>query len=182
MAPWSMTAAAMRRPSCRSRSDDDPVFVDQLLLQALGDDGLAHRLAHPSAQSGARRCSVMSPANNTGTTTFNQYGALAALTPEGDAFREQIARALRRRIATWWRISSPARTACAGCEPDGAFYGYPASRRPEGQSGLRQGSGAARQCRHGAGLGVRPGRSARRGLCAHLLRARPGRRAGAKAL
>ena len=47
----------------------------------------------------------------------------------------------------------------------------PACRRPERQSGLLPAHRAGRSCRRVAGLGLQPGRSARRLLPAHLLRA-----------
>src|SRR6185503_13065267 len=45
-------------------------------------------LTHPRDLGETMR--ILSPVANTGTTTFNQYGALAALTPEGDVFRETL--------------------------------------------------------------------------------------------
>lgn len=78
-------------------------------------------LTHPKTLSEAMR--ILSPAANTGTTSFNQYGALAALGPEGDLFREtlrkrcEINRELvqdfigRQNLVRW-------------IKPEGAFYGY----------------------------------------------------------
>jgi aspartate aminotransferase len=78
-------------------------------------------LTHPRDMSETMR--ILSPANNTGTTTFNQYGAMAALTPQGDVFREKlrarcetnrglVADFIARQNRVRWMI------------PDGAFYGF----------------------------------------------------------
>ena len=66
---------------------------------------------------------ILSPANNTGTTTFNQYGAIAALTPEGDVFRETLrARCQTNRALVADFIARQNRV--RWMVPDGAFYGF----------------------------------------------------------
>ncbi len=78
-------------------------------------------LTHPRNLAEAMR--VLSPASNTGTTTFNQYGALAALTPEGDAFREALrARCEANRAIVADFIAGQNRV--RWMIPDGAFYGF----------------------------------------------------------
>jgi aspartate/methionine/tyrosine aminotransferase len=78
-------------------------------------------LTHPRNLAETMR--VLSPANNTGTTTFNQYGALAALTPEGDVFREKLrarCEANRALVADFIARQNRLRW----MTPDGAFYGF----------------------------------------------------------
>jgi aspartate aminotransferase len=78
-------------------------------------------LTHPRNLAEAMR--VLSPASNTGTTTFNQYGALAALTPQGDIFRETLrARCAANRAIVADFIARQNRV--RWMTPDGAFYGH----------------------------------------------------------
>src|ERR1700761_7449055 len=66
---------------------------------------------------------LMSPAANTGTTTFNQFGALAALTREGDAFRESLRlRCEKNRALVGAFIARQNRV--RWIEPAVAFYGH----------------------------------------------------------
>ena len=66
---------------------------------------------------------MMSAANNTGATTFAQYGALAALSPEGDAFRfEMLARCIKGRDVVQQFLDSQNRF--KWIRPEGAFYGF----------------------------------------------------------
>jgi len=78
-------------------------------------------LTHP--RNLAETMKLMSPAANTGTTTFNQYGALAALTPEGDVFREQLRQRCEKNrglVADFIARQNRVRW----IEPAGAFYGH----------------------------------------------------------
>src|SRR5579871_3995660 len=78
-------------------------------------------LVHPASLG--RQMWMISAADNTGATTFAQYGALAALSPEGDAFRGEMlarCRAGRDVVQNW--IASQNRI--RWIEPDGAFYGF----------------------------------------------------------
>jgi aspartate/methionine/tyrosine aminotransferase len=62
-------------------------------------------------------------ANNTGPATFAQYGALAALSPEGDAFRATMlerCRAGREVVQDFLDGQNRIRW----IKPDGAFYGF----------------------------------------------------------
>ena len=78
-------------------------------------------LTHPRNLAEAMR--VLSPASNTGTTTFIQYGALAALTPQGDTFRETFrARCAANRAVVSDFIARQNRVRWMA--PDGAFYGF----------------------------------------------------------
>ena len=91
----------------------------QQLLQALGDDRLAHRLAGAS-QRVEPAAAAMAQCNNTGSTHFAQYGALAALSPEGDVSAANCWRAAGP-AAMWWINGSAARTGCAGSGPKAPF-------------------------------------------------------------
>jgi len=78
-------------------------------------------LTHPQDLGETMR--ILSPVANTGTTTFNQYGALAALTPEGEAFRESLrARCETNRTVVQDFIARQNRVRWMA--PMGAFYGY----------------------------------------------------------
>ena len=116
---------APHAPSCLQLAEADDAGVRrQLLLQALGDDRLAHRLAGASQIVGGCRCVAMTQAGNTGTTTFNQYGALAALSAEGDAFR---ATTLRERCRQGRQVVADfiaRQNRVRWMKPDGAFYGF----------------------------------------------------------
>jgi aspartate/methionine/tyrosine aminotransferase len=78
-------------------------------------------LVHPPALETA--VAVMAQANNTGTTHFAQYGALAALSPEGDAFRATLLERCRKgREAVQTFLDSQNRM--RWIRPQGAFYGF----------------------------------------------------------
>ncbi len=66
---------------------------------------------------------MMSAANNTGATTFAQWGALAALSPQGDAFRSEMMELCRtgRDVV---RKFLAAQNRIRWIEPEGAFYGF----------------------------------------------------------
>ncbi len=78
-------------------------------------------LTHPRNLNDTMR--ILSPVANTGTTTFNQYGALAALTPQGDVFRETLrVRCEANRTVVQDFIARQNRVRWMA--PEGAFYGY----------------------------------------------------------
>ena len=78
-------------------------------------------LVHPLSLETA--VAVMAQANNTGTTHFAQYGALAALSPEGDAFRATLLERCRKgREAVQTFLDSQNRM--RWIRPQGAFYGF----------------------------------------------------------
>jgi aspartate aminotransferase len=78
-------------------------------------------LVHPKSLEPA--AAAMAQCNNTGSTHFAQYGALAALSPEGDAFRGQLlerCRAGRDVVEAWIGRQNRVRW----MKPEGAFYGF----------------------------------------------------------
>ncbi|HEY2034129.1 MAG TPA: pyridoxal phosphate-dependent aminotransferase [Rhizomicrobium sp.] len=78
-------------------------------------------LIHPAGIKDS--VNVLSMANNTGATVFAQWGALAALSPEGDAFRESIRERCRHgRDVTQKFIDTQNRI--RWMKPEGAFYGF----------------------------------------------------------
>lgn len=78
-------------------------------------------LVHP--QSLDAQMKVICIANNTGPTSFAQYGALAALSPEGDRFRaEMLARCREGRDIVQRFIDGQNRI--RWMRPEGAFYGF----------------------------------------------------------
>lgn len=102
--------------------ENDPVFVINSFSKPWAMTGWRIGwLTHPLNLAEAMR--ILSPCLNTGTTTFNQYGALAALTPKGDAFRET----LRRRCADNRALVADfiaRQNRLRWIKPDGAFYGF----------------------------------------------------------
>jgi aspartate aminotransferase len=102
--------------------ENDPVFVINSFSKPWAMTGWRIGwLTHPLNLAEAMR--ILSPCFNTGTTTFNQYGALAALTPEGDGFREQLRlRCQKNRALVADFIARQNRL--RWIEPDGAFYGF----------------------------------------------------------
>jgi aspartate/methionine/tyrosine aminotransferase len=101
---------------------DDAVFVINSFSKPWAMTGWRIGwLVHP--QSLATAMGVMAQANNTGTTHFTQYGALAALTPQGDAFRgELLARCAAGRQVVQDFIGR--QTRIRWLKPEGAFYGF----------------------------------------------------------
>jgi len=78
-------------------------------------------LVHPKRVEPA--AAAMAQCNNTGATHFAQYGALAALSPEGDAFRRGLldyCRKGRDAVDDWIGRQNRVRW----LRPDGAFYGF----------------------------------------------------------
>ena len=78
-------------------------------------------LVHPKSVEPA--AAAMAQCNNTGSTHFVQYGALAALSPQGDAFRGELLERCRqgREVVQDW-IGRQNRV--RWLKPDGAFYGF----------------------------------------------------------
>ena len=78
-------------------------------------------LVHPGSVEPA--AAAMAQCNNTGSTHFAQYGALAALSPEGDAFRAQLLERCRQGrdvVDDFIKRQNRVRW----MKPDGAFYGF----------------------------------------------------------
>jgi aspartate/methionine/tyrosine aminotransferase len=93
---------------------------------------------------------VITIANNTGPTTFAQYGALAALSPRGDAFREEM----RARCAAGRDVAQKfidGQNRIRWIRPEGAFYGF------LHMEGLTDSLGFARELVKSARVGVAPG-------------------------
>ena len=110
-------------------------------------------LVHPESLD--EQMKVICIANNTGPTSFAQYGALAALSPEGDAFRGEMLERCRdgpRHRAEIHRRPEPHPLDAAG----GRVLRLPSCRRHEGQLEFRQRSGAQGARRRGAGLAFGP--------------------------
>ncbi len=153
--------------------DNDPVFVINSFSKPWAMTGWRIGwLTHPLNLAEAMR--ILSPCFNTGTATFNQYGALAALTPEGDGFRETLRRrcaANRALVADFIAHQNRLRW----IEPDGAFYGFLEIEGLTDSLAFAKDLVDPRQCRDRARFRLRSRRSARRSLCPHLLRPRRGR-------
>ncbi len=78
-------------------------------------------LVHPKSVEPA--AAALAQCNNTGSTHFLQYGALAALSPQGDAFRAEVLERCRKgrdAVARW----TGAQNRVGWMKPDGAFYGF----------------------------------------------------------
>ncbi len=128
---------------------DDAVFVINSFSKPWAMTGWRIGwLVHPKSLD--QQMYVMSAANNTGATTFAQWGALAALSPQGDEFRGQMlsrCRAGREVVEGFLREQNRIRW----IRPEGAFYGF---LQIEGlKNSLEFASGLV----HGAKVGVAPG-------------------------
>ncbi len=78
-------------------------------------------LVHPLKLDAAMK--VIAIANNTGPASFAQYGALAALSPQGDAFRAEMRERCRKgRDVVQDFIDGQNRI--RWMRPEGAFYGF----------------------------------------------------------
>ena len=101
---------------------DDNVFVINSFSKAWAMTGWRIGwLVHPEHLG--KQLGVMTIANNTGPTTFAQYGALAALSPKGDAFREEM----RERCQTGRDVVQKfidGQNRIQWIRPQGAFYGF----------------------------------------------------------
>ncbi len=101
---------------------DDAVFVINSFSKPWAMTGWRIGwLVHPVSLD--RQMWTIAAANNTGATTFAQWGALAALSSQGDAFRgEMLARCRNGRAVTREFLNSQNRIRWIG--PQGAFYGF----------------------------------------------------------
>jgi len=115
-----MTAAATRR--LEIADENDPLFVINSFSKPWAMTGWRIGwLTHPKPLSDAMR--YLSPAANTGTTSFNQYGALAALSPQGDEFRESLRKRCEdnRELVQDFIVRQ---NRVRWMKPKGAFYGF----------------------------------------------------------
>ena len=101
---------------------EDPVFVINSFSKPWAMTGWRIGwLVHPASLDVPMN--TMAVANNTGPTTFAQYGALAALSPRGDAFRnEMLDRCRNGRAVVEKLLASQNRVRWV--PPEGAFYGF----------------------------------------------------------
>jgi aspartate/methionine/tyrosine aminotransferase len=101
---------------------DDNVFVINSFSKAWAMTGWRIGwLVHPARLE--EQLGVITIANNTGPTSFAQYGALAALSPRGDAFRaEMLDRCRTGREVVQRFIDGQNRM--RWIKPEGAFYGF----------------------------------------------------------
>jgi aspartate aminotransferase len=101
---------------------DDNVFVINSFSKAWAMTGWRIGwLVHPARLE--KQLGVITIANNTGPTSFVQYGALAALSPPGDAFRAQMLERCRvGRDVVQKFIDGQNRI--RWIRPEGAFYGF----------------------------------------------------------
>ena len=133
----------------RIAAPDDPVFVINSFSKPWAMTGWRIGwLVHPISL--ADKMFSIVAANNTGATVFAQYGALAALSPQGDAFRSEMLERCRRGRAVVAKFIA-ANNRLNWIEPDGAFYGYIAI------DGLTDSLGFAKRLVREAGVGVAPG-------------------------
>jgi len=101
---------------------DDAVFVINSFSKPWAMTGWRIGwLVHPVSLD--KQMNVIAAANNTGSTAFAQYGAIAALTQEGDAFRASMLERCRiGRDHVQRFIDSQNRI--RWMRPEGAFYGF----------------------------------------------------------
>ncbi|MEI9993315.1 MAG: aminotransferase class I/II-fold pyridoxal phosphate-dependent enzyme [Rhizomicrobium sp.] len=101
---------------------DDNLFVINSFSKAWAMTGWRIGwLVHPARLE--KQLGVITIANNTGPTSFAQYGAIAALSPKGDAFREEMkARCTAGRDVVQRFIDGQNRI--RWIRPQGAFYGF----------------------------------------------------------
>ena len=101
---------------------DDAVFVINSFSKPWAMTGWRIGwLVHP--KSLGRQMWMISAADNTGATTFAQWGALAALSAQGDEFRGEMlarCRAGKAVVTDWLGTQNRIRW----IEPEGAFYGF----------------------------------------------------------
>ncbi len=141
---------ALHAPSfLQIAEDDDAVFVINSFSKPWAMTGWRIGwLVHPKSLD--QQMYVMSAANNTGATTFAQWGALAALSVKGDAFRGEMlarCRAGREVVEEFLREQNRIRW----IRPEGAFYGFLQIE------GLKNSLDFASGLVHGAKVGVAPG-------------------------
>jgi aspartate/methionine/tyrosine aminotransferase len=101
---------------------DDNVFVINSFSKPWAMTGWrVGWLVHPVSL--AEAAGTLSMSNNTGATVFAQWGALAALSPEGDKFRERLLERCRNGREVTQRFID-AQNRIRWMRPEGAFYGF----------------------------------------------------------
>jgi aspartate aminotransferase len=128
---------------------DDAVFVVNSFSKPWAMTGWRIGwLVHPEFL--AEQMSVLSMANNTGATTFAQWGALAALSPQGDQFRGFLLERCRNGYDLTRRFLE-SQNRIRWIPPEGAFYGF------LHVDGMRDSFGFACDLVRDARVGVAPG-------------------------
>jgi aspartate/methionine/tyrosine aminotransferase len=101
---------------------DDNLFVINSFSKAWAMTGWRIGwLVHPARLE--KQLGVITIANNTGPTTFAQYGALAALSPQGDQFRDEMRERCRVGREVVQRFID-GQNRIRWIRPEGAFYGF----------------------------------------------------------
>jgi aspartate/methionine/tyrosine aminotransferase len=101
---------------------DDAVFVVNSFSKPWAMTGWRIGwLTHPASL--ANQMAVLSMSNNTGATTFAQWGAVAALSPQGDAFRAFLLERCRAGYEVTRRFVD-SQNRIRWIAPQGAFYGF----------------------------------------------------------
>lgn len=101
---------------------DDNVFVINSFSKAWAMTGWRIGwLVHPAKLED--QLGVITIVNNTGPTSFVQYGALAALSPKGDAFRAEMLERCRTGRQVVQRFID-GQNRIRWIRPEGAFYGF----------------------------------------------------------
>ncbi|MFL5238721.1 MAG: aminotransferase class I/II-fold pyridoxal phosphate-dependent enzyme [Rhizomicrobium sp.] len=101
---------------------DDAVFVVNSFSKPWAMTGWRIGwMTHPAYLSD--QMAVLSMSNNTGATTFAQWGALAALSPRGDAFRGFLLERCRDGYEVTRRFVD-SQNRIRWMPPQGAFYGF----------------------------------------------------------
>jgi len=101
---------------------DDNLFVINSFSKAWAMTGWRIGwLVHPRRI--ADQLGVMTIANNTGPTSFAQFGALAALSPQGDAFRHEMRERCRGGREVVQKFID-GQNRIRWIRPEGAFYGF----------------------------------------------------------
>ena len=121
-ARWSMTAAPHAPSFLQVAEPDDNVFVVNSFSKPWAMTGWRIGwLVHPAYL--ADQMNVLAMANNTGATTFAQWGAVAALSPQGDAFRAFLLERCRKGYDVT-RSFVERQNRIRWIAPQGAFYGF----------------------------------------------------------
>jgi len=117
-------AQLLEQLAARGVKQREVAFELNLPTQYLSDLKHGRRpVSEPFARRFAEAMGVIAIANNTGATTFAQYGAIAALSPEGDLFRiamRERCRAGREVVQQFLDRQNRIRWIA----PGGAFYGF----------------------------------------------------------
>jgi aspartate aminotransferase len=128
---------------------DDAVFVVNSFSKPWAMTGWRIGwLIHPANL--AEQMNVLAMANNTGATTFAQWGAVAALSPQGDQFRSFLLERCRAGYEVTRRFVE-SQNRISWMPPHGAFYGF------LHVDGMRDSYSFACDLVHNARVGVAPG-------------------------